>query len=122
MCVFTCAKGWWGGAGRILTLADIYEFAWPRRPCMDGEPRETAEQYSLRRRQEPRNFSQPLLTDPPPMRLSGRGDKAPCVAVPLLGRLEESDDVAVRITHGGNESARADGFYVLDGLRTRIQE
>jgi hypothetical protein len=22
-------EGWWGGAGRILRFADIYEFAWP---------------------------------------------------------------------------------------------
>jgi hypothetical protein len=46
-------EGWWGGAGRILRPADIYEFAWPPKPGVDGEPRETAEQVlATRRRQE----------------------------------------------------------------------
>src|SRR6266567_5493328 len=42
-----------GGAGRILRLPDIYELAWPPKPGMDGEPRETADQVlAERRRQE----------------------------------------------------------------------
>ena len=55
VCVFTCEvpEGWWGGAGRILRLADIYEFAWPPKAGVDGQPRETAEQvFAARRRQE----------------------------------------------------------------------
>jgi hypothetical protein len=39
-----------------------------------------------------------------------------------LGRLEESDDVAIRVPHGGNESALADVFWILDGLSAGIQE
>ncbi len=53
--VFTCEvpDGWWGGGGRVLRLADIYELAWPPKPGMDGQPRETAEQVvDGRRRQE----------------------------------------------------------------------
>jgi phenylpyruvate tautomerase PptA (4-oxalocrotonate tautomerase family) len=55
VCVFTCEvpDGWWGGGGRILRLADIYELVWPPRPGLDGQPRETAEQVlAARRRQE----------------------------------------------------------------------
>jgi phenylpyruvate tautomerase PptA (4-oxalocrotonate tautomerase family) len=55
VCVFTCEvpEGWWGGAGRILRLADIYELAWPPKPGVDAQPRETAEQVlAARRRQE----------------------------------------------------------------------
>jgi phenylpyruvate tautomerase PptA (4-oxalocrotonate tautomerase family) len=55
VCVFTCEvpEGWWGGGGRILRLADIYELAWPPKPGVDGQPRETAEQVlAARRRQE----------------------------------------------------------------------
>lgn len=36
--------GTWGEAGRLIRLPDIYELVWPRRPGMEGEPRETAEQ------------------------------------------------------------------------------
>lgn len=52
--VFTCEvpEGWWGGGGRILRLADIYELAWPTHPGMEGEPRETAEQVLAERRRE----------------------------------------------------------------------
>jgi len=59
VCVFTCEvpEGWWGGAGRILGLADIYEFAWPPRPGVEGEPRATAaEVLEARRRQEAQNL------------------------------------------------------------------
>ncbi len=59
VCVFTCEvpEGWWGGAGRILGLADIYELAWPPRPGMEGEPRATATQVlAARRRQEAQNL------------------------------------------------------------------
>jgi hypothetical protein len=55
VCVVTCAvpDGWWGGGGRILRLADIYQLAWPPKPGMHGQPRETAEQVlAARRRQE----------------------------------------------------------------------
>jgi phenylpyruvate tautomerase PptA (4-oxalocrotonate tautomerase family) len=55
VCVFTLEipDGTWGGGGRIIRLADIYEFAWPPKPGVDGEPRETAEQVlAERRRQE----------------------------------------------------------------------
>src|SRR5262245_11884344 len=55
VCVFTCEipEGWWGGAGRILGLADIYEFAWPLGRGMEGEPRTTGAQVlAARRRQE----------------------------------------------------------------------
>jgi hypothetical protein len=55
VCVFTCEvpDGWWGGGGRILRLADIYELGWPPKPGVDGQPRETAEQVlAARRRQE----------------------------------------------------------------------
>ena len=55
VCVFTCEvpDGWWGGAGRILRLADIYELVWPLKRGMDGQPRETAEQVlAARRRQD----------------------------------------------------------------------
>jgi hypothetical protein len=39
-----------------------------------------------------------------------------------LGRLEESDDVAIRVPHRGNESALADVLWILDGLSAGIQE
>jgi phenylpyruvate tautomerase PptA (4-oxalocrotonate tautomerase family) len=44
VCIFTCEvpDGWWGGAGRILRLADIYELAGPNKPGMNGQPREAA--------------------------------------------------------------------------------
>lgn len=52
VCVFTCEvpDGWWGGAGRILRLPDIYELNWPPRPGAEGEPREVAEQVLAERR------------------------------------------------------------------------
>jgi phenylpyruvate tautomerase PptA (4-oxalocrotonate tautomerase family) len=52
--VFACEvpDGWWGGAGRILRLADIYEIGWPLWPGMEGEPRETAERVLSERRRE----------------------------------------------------------------------
>jgi hypothetical protein len=56
--VFTCEipEGWWGGAGRILKLADIYEIVRPDivvGPDVKGEPREVADQVlAARRRQE----------------------------------------------------------------------
>jgi hypothetical protein len=55
VCIFTCEvpDGWWGGAGRILRLADIYELGWPAKPGTDGPPREAAEQVlAAHRRQE----------------------------------------------------------------------
>jgi phenylpyruvate tautomerase PptA (4-oxalocrotonate tautomerase family) len=55
VCVFTCEvpDGWWGGGGRILRLADIYELGWPPKPGVDEQPRERAEQVlAARRRQE----------------------------------------------------------------------
>jgi phenylpyruvate tautomerase PptA (4-oxalocrotonate tautomerase family) len=61
VCVFTCElpEGWWGGAGRILRLADIYELVWPLGPGVDGDPRETAEQVlAARRRQEAESLAQ----------------------------------------------------------------
>jgi hypothetical protein len=36
--------------GGIIRLPDIYEMAWPPRPCMVGEPRATAEQVLAQRR------------------------------------------------------------------------
>jgi hypothetical protein len=42
--------GTWGGIGGIIRLPDIYEIAWPPRPGMDGEPRETAERVLAERR------------------------------------------------------------------------
>ena len=42
--------GTWGGAGRVIRLADIYELVWPLWPDMDGEPREIAEQILAERR------------------------------------------------------------------------
>jgi phenylpyruvate tautomerase PptA (4-oxalocrotonate tautomerase family) len=44
VCIFTCEvpDGWWGGGGRILRLADIYEVAGPNKAGMDGQPREAA--------------------------------------------------------------------------------
>jgi hypothetical protein len=59
VCVFTCEapEGWWGGAGRILRLADIYELVWLPKPRVDGQPRETAEQVlAARRRQQAENL------------------------------------------------------------------
>jgi phenylpyruvate tautomerase PptA (4-oxalocrotonate tautomerase family) len=52
--VFTCEipEGWWGGGGRILRLADIYELAWPPRPGVDGKPRDTAEKVLTDRRRQ----------------------------------------------------------------------
>jgi phenylpyruvate tautomerase PptA (4-oxalocrotonate tautomerase family) len=54
VCVFRLevADGTWGGGGRILRLPDIYEFAWPPKPGVDGEPRETAEQVLAARRRQ----------------------------------------------------------------------
>jgi hypothetical protein len=54
VCVFTCEipEGWWGGAGRILRLADIYELAWPPKPSVDGQAREAAEQVLAARRRQ----------------------------------------------------------------------
>lgn len=43
-------EGWWGGGGRILGLADLYELAWPPLPGMVGDPRVTAEQVLAERR------------------------------------------------------------------------
>jgi hypothetical protein len=68
VCIFTCEvpEGWWGGAGRILRLADTYEFAGPPKPGVDGEPRETAKRVlAPRRRQEAEN------------RLAAAGDGTP---------------------------------------------
>jgi phenylpyruvate tautomerase PptA (4-oxalocrotonate tautomerase family) len=50
--VFACEvpEGWWGGVGRTLGLADIYELAWPPWPGMDGDPRETAARVLAERR------------------------------------------------------------------------
>jgi phenylpyruvate tautomerase PptA (4-oxalocrotonate tautomerase family) len=42
--------GTWGAIGGIIRLPDIYEIAWPPRPDMTGEPRETAEQVLAERR------------------------------------------------------------------------
>jgi phenylpyruvate tautomerase PptA (4-oxalocrotonate tautomerase family) len=42
--------GTWGAMGGIIRLPDIYEIAWPPRPDMVGEPRETAEQVLAERR------------------------------------------------------------------------
>ena len=52
VCVFTCEvpDGWWGGAGRILRLPDIYELIWPLSPDMQGDARETAEAVLAARR------------------------------------------------------------------------
>jgi phenylpyruvate tautomerase PptA (4-oxalocrotonate tautomerase family) len=55
VCIFTCEvpDGWWGGGGRILRLADIYEVGWPAKLGMDGLPREAAEQVlAAHRRQQ----------------------------------------------------------------------
>jgi phenylpyruvate tautomerase PptA (4-oxalocrotonate tautomerase family) len=62
VCVFTCEvpDGWWGGAGRILRLADIYEIAWPPKPGADGQPWETADRVlAARRRREAERLSVP---------------------------------------------------------------
>jgi phenylpyruvate tautomerase PptA (4-oxalocrotonate tautomerase family) len=42
--------GTWGAIGGIIRLPDIYEIAWPPRPGMEGEPRETAERVLAERR------------------------------------------------------------------------
>src|SRR5262249_54949122 len=54
VCVFTCEipDGWWGGAGRIIRLPDIYELVWPLKPGVDGQPRETADHVLSERRRE----------------------------------------------------------------------
>ena len=54
VCVFTCEipDGWWGGAGRIIRLPDIYELVWPPKPGVDSQPRETADQVLSERRRE----------------------------------------------------------------------
>jgi hypothetical protein len=78
VCVFTCEvpESWWGGAGRVLKLADIYEFAWPLQPGVDGEPRGAAEQVlAARRRQQAGDLLAAAATDPWRMRVSGPGDK-----------------------------------------------
>lgn len=52
--LFTCEvpDGWWSGGGRVIRLPDIYQMAWPLKPDMDGDPRETAEQILSERRRE----------------------------------------------------------------------
>jgi phenylpyruvate tautomerase PptA (4-oxalocrotonate tautomerase family) len=50
--------GAWGGIGGIIRLPDIYEIAWPPRPDMSGEPRETAKQVLAERR---RNQAEAVL-------------------------------------------------------------
>ncbi len=47
---FEVPDGTWGGAGRVIRLPDIYEFVWPPKPGVDGEPRETAERVLAERR------------------------------------------------------------------------
>ena len=44
VCVFTLEvpDGWWGGAGQILRLPDIYELIWPLHPGMAGDARQAA--------------------------------------------------------------------------------
>ncbi len=66
--VFTCEvpDGWWGGAGGILRLGDIYELVWPLHPGMDGEARETAERVLAARA---RDNAEKLL--------AAAGEKAP---------------------------------------------
>jgi phenylpyruvate tautomerase PptA (4-oxalocrotonate tautomerase family) len=68
VCVFTLEvpDGTWGGAGRVIRLPDIYEFVWPPRPGVDGEPREAAEQLLAERRRQdtelvPRAANQPAV-------------------------------------------------------------
>jgi phenylpyruvate tautomerase PptA (4-oxalocrotonate tautomerase family) len=46
--------GTWGALGGIIRLPDIYEIAWPPRPDMVGEPRETAERVLAERRRAQR--------------------------------------------------------------------
>ena len=54
VCIFTCEipDGWWGGAGRIIRLPDIYELVWPLKPGVNGQPRETADHVLSERRRE----------------------------------------------------------------------
>lgn len=54
VCIFTLElrDGTWGGAGRVLRLPDIYELAWPPKPGVDVQPRETAEQVLAARWRE----------------------------------------------------------------------
>jgi phenylpyruvate tautomerase PptA (4-oxalocrotonate tautomerase family) len=65
--VFTCEvpEGWWGGAGRILRLADIYELAWPPKPGVDGEPRETAVKVLIERRRREAEAILAVASDQP---------------------------------------------------------
>lgn len=42
--------GMWGGGGKVIRLPDIYQLAWPPKPGVDGEPRETAERVLAERR------------------------------------------------------------------------
>jgi hypothetical protein len=68
VCVFTCEvpEGWWGGAGRILRLADIYEIVWPRKPGVDGELARRPSRCSLSAGdRRPKIFWPPLATEPP---------------------------------------------------------
>jgi phenylpyruvate tautomerase PptA (4-oxalocrotonate tautomerase family) len=44
--------GTWGGGGRVIRLADIYELVWPLWPEMAGEPRVTAERVLADRRRD----------------------------------------------------------------------
>lgn len=49
---FEIPDGTWGGAGRVIPLADIYELVCPLWPEMEGEPRQAAEQVLAARRRD----------------------------------------------------------------------
>jgi phenylpyruvate tautomerase PptA (4-oxalocrotonate tautomerase family) len=65
VCIFTCEvpDGWWGGAGRILRLPDIYQLIWPLGPDTDGDPRQAAHEVLAARR---RDQAEQLLADAGP--------------------------------------------------------
>jgi phenylpyruvate tautomerase PptA (4-oxalocrotonate tautomerase family) len=58
--------GTWGALGGIIRLPDIYEIAWPPRPDMVGEPRETAEQVLAERRRAQGHALLAAAGDPAP--------------------------------------------------------